>query len=129
MEYLSTEKVIEFNLLALLAIKAKKADQSKLLSKLKIDNVLKECVVCEGDVFDKAEILLEGLVKAHAFESGNRRTAFIVMKYFLFINNKKTKITDDPINSRVMLGIRESYYSKEEIKEWIKNGKIREFKR
>jgi len=51
------------------------------------------------------------------------------MKYFLLINNAKTKISDDPSNSRIMLGIREGYYSNEEIKEWIKNGKVREFKR
>jgi death-on-curing family protein len=129
MEYLDSEKVIEFNFLALTAIKAKKADQPKVLSKAKIEKVLGNCERKEGDVFDKAVVLLEGLVKAHAFDSGNRRTAFISMKYFLILNKKKTKIKDDPKNSRTMLGIRESHYSHEEIKEWIKNGKIKEFKR
>jgi death-on-curing family protein len=129
MEYLDSEKVIEFNFLALTAIKAKKADQPKVLSKAKIEKVLGDCERKEGDVFDKAGVLLGGLIKAHAFDSGNRRTAFISMKYFLILNKKQTKIADDPKNSRTMLGIRESYYSHEEIKEWIKNGKIKEFKR
>jgi death-on-curing family protein len=129
MNYLEAEKIIEFNILALTAIRAKKADQPKVLSKTKIEIVLNNCETNKGDVFDKAVILLEGIVKAHAFASGNRRTAFISMKYFLLINNAKTRISDDPMNSRTMLGIRESYYSNEEIKEWIKNGKIREFKR
>jgi death-on-curing protein len=128
-EYLDSEKVIEFNFLALTAIRAKKADQPKVLSKAKIEAVLNKCIGIEGDVFDKATVLLEGLVKAHAFDSGNRRTAFITMKYFLVINNKNTKIGDNPANSRIMLGIRESYYSHEEIKGWIKNGEIKEFKR
>ncbi len=129
MNYLSVGKIIELNFLALLAIKAKKADQPKVLSETKIRQVLNECSNSAGDVFDKATILLKGLVKAHAFASGNRRTAFIAMKYFLIMNNSKTKISDDPKNSRIMLGIRESYYSDEEIKEWIKHGKIKQFKR
>ena len=36
-------------------------------------------------------------------------------------------IPDEPQCARVLLGVRENYYADEEIKEWIKNGKIREF--
>ncbi len=32
-------------------------------------------------------------------------------------------------NSKIMIGIRENYYSNNEIKNWIKNGKIRKFER
>lgn len=39
------------------------------------------------------------------------------------------KIKDDPQQASVMRGIREGYYTEEEIKEWIKNGEIRAFKR
>lgn len=129
MEYPSVEKLVELNLLALVVIRAKKADQPKVLSKAKLVAVLSECEKKEGDVFEKASCLLSGLVKAHAFASGNRRTAFLAMKYFLVINNAYPKVSDDPSNSKVMLGIREGYYSSDEIKEWIKYGKIREFKR
>ena len=63
------------------------------------------------------------------FESGNRRTAFITTKEFILNNKAKLGIKDDPANAVVMRGIREGYYTADEIKEWIKNGKIREFKR
>jgi prophage maintenance system killer protein len=69
------------------------------------------------------------IIKYHAFASGNRRTAFIVTKYFLSKNKGKIKIKDDPTNAKVMQGIRENYYTIEEIKEWIKNGQIKPFER
>ena len=128
-EYPSVEKIIEFNLLSLSIIKVKKADSSRVLSRAKISAVLSGCKESQGDVFDKAVVLLKGLVQAHAFASGNRRTAFLVMKYFLVMNNQRLAIEDKPENAKVLLGIRENFYSDEEIKEWIKNGKIREFKR
>ena len=113
----SPEKIIEFNLLALELIKVKKADQPKVLSKAKIMQVLEECAQTEGDVYEKAAVLLKGLVQKHPFASGNRRTAFIATKYFLEANNAKMAVDDDPTNAKVMLGIRESYYNDEEIKE------------
>ena len=127
--YPSVDKIIEFNLLALSVIKAKKSDSTKLLSKTKLGAVLEECEELNGDIFDKAVVLLKGITQKHAFESGNRRTAFIATKYFLVMNNQRIGIQDDPENAKALLGIRENYYSDEEIKEWIKNGKIREFKR
>ncbi|MFH1391847.1 MAG: Fic family protein [Candidatus Diapherotrites archaeon] len=125
----SVEKVIEFNILALNIISVKKADSAKVLSKTKISEVLKECKGDRGDIYDKAVVLLKGIIQKYPFASGNRRTAFVTMKYFLGINRYKTRIKDDPKNARPFQGIRESYYLDEEIKEWIKNGKIREFKR
>jgi prophage maintenance system killer protein len=80
-------------------------------------------------VYDRALVLLKGLIQKHPFSSGNRRTAFIVTKDFILSNNERFKIKDDPKHARVMQGIREQYYSDEEIKEWIQHGKIREFKR
>ena len=127
--YPSTEKIIEFNLLSLNIIKAKRADSPKLLSGEKLRRVLVSCKEFEGDIFGKAVVLLKGLVQAHAFASGNRKTAFLATKYFLALNGQKLGIGDEPRNAKVLLGIRENYYSDEEIKEWIKNGKIREFKR
>ncbi len=88
-EYPSVEKITEFNLLSLSVIKAKKSDSAKVLSKAKIEHVLRDCKIFEGGVFDKAVVLLKGLVQAHAFASGNRRTAFLAVKYFLVINNQK----------------------------------------
>ncbi len=128
-EYPSPEKIAEFNLLALSVIKAKKSDAPKLLSHAKLVAAIKACESFEGDLFDKAAVLLTKLVQAHAFASGNRRTAFITTKYFLVMNNKKMGIEDNPKNAKILVGMRENYYSHQQIKEWIQNGKIKEFKR
>jgi len=127
--YPSIEKIIEYNLLVLDLIKVKKADSPKVLSVTKIKEVLDECQKLKGDIYDKAVVLLKGLVQKHPFASGNRRTAFVVTKEFLLSNNEKFKIEDDPHYAKVLLGIRENYYSDQEIKEWIQNGKIKKFTR
>ena len=127
--YPSLEKIIEYNLLALELIKVKRADNPKVLSSEKIREVVRDCQKMDGDVYDKAIVLLQGLVKKHPFASGNRRTAFIAVKDFLLGNKAKFGVKDDPSNAKVMQGIRENYYSDAELKEWIKNGKIREFRR
>lgn len=127
--YQMRAQIIEYNVIALEILKIKKADKSKVLSLKKIDEALEECKQVEGDIYDKAVVLLTGLIKKHPFASGNRRTAFIAIKDFLLMNKAKFGIKDDPNNAKIMLGIRENFYSKKELKEWIHHGKIREFKR
>ena len=127
--YPSVEQITEYNLLILEILKVKKSDTAKVLSYQKLNEVIKECTEKEGDIYDKAVILLSGLVRKHPFASGNRRTAFIVTKDFLWKNHIKLSIKDDPQNARIMLGIREGYYTIEEIKEWIRYGKIKPFNR
>jgi len=127
--YPSVERIIEYNLLVLNIIKAKKADNSEVLSYKKISDIVEECIKLEGDIYDKAVFLLKNLIQKHPFASGNRRTAFVVTKEFVLKNKGRFKIKDDPKQARIMLGIREDFYTDLEIKEWIKNGKIKEFKR
>ncbi|HIH17040.1 MAG TPA: type II toxin-antitoxin system death-on-curing family toxin [Candidatus Diapherotrites archaeon] len=127
--YPSIEKIIEFNVLSLSVVKAKRADAAKVLSRAKISVTIASCMEAEGGVFVKAAVLLKGLVQAHAFASGNRRTAFLVTKYFLVRNNQRLGVADNPENAKVLLGVRENHYSVAEIKEWIEHGKIKEFKR
>ena len=69
------------------------------------------------------------LVCAHAFASGNRRTAFVTAKAFVLNNGGSFNIPDDPAYADAMRGIREGRYIGEEIAEWIKNGKIRKIGR
>ena len=127
--YPSIEKIIEYNILALKLIKVKRADQPKILSNQRIVSILEDTKKAEGDIYDKAVVLLKGLIQKHPFASGNRRTAFIVTKEFLISNQKAFNIEDNPSQARAMQGIRENYYTNEEIKDWIKHGKIKEFKR
>lgn len=116
--YLDEEIIIQLNIDALKLFETKKGDSHKLLSYSKLHNAVLICEEFEGDFYDKAVILLKGIVKAHAFASGNRRTAFLVVNYFGDINKQKIFIADNPSNSKVMIGIRENYYSHEELKKW-----------
>ncbi|MCK5477181.1 MAG: type II toxin-antitoxin system death-on-curing family toxin [Candidatus Aenigmarchaeota archaeon] len=127
--YPSTEKIEEYNLLILTIVQVKKADKAEVLSYQKIEDTVERCKKLKGDIYDKAVFLLKSLVQKHAFASGNRRTAFIVAKDFLIKNHCKFKIEDNSENSKVMLGIRENFYTDSEIKRWLEHGKIREFRR
>ena len=146
--YPSAEEIIDYNVLALTLIKAKKSDAAKVLSRQKINDALEACEKAEGGIREKAAVLLKSLVCAHAFASGNRRTAFLAAKDFvstkfanklcapwnyrnskLIKNGGEFRIPDDPSSAFVLRGIREGFYSLDEIKEWIEHGKIREFGR
>lgn len=128
-EYPSAEKIIELNILALTLIKVKKADSPKVISTTKLRELIDECKQADGDVYDKAVVLLKGLIQKHAFASGNRRTALLATSYFLILNNAKSYIEDNPNNAKIMTGIRERYYADEEIKKWIQQGQIKAFER
>ena len=127
--YPSEDRIIKNNFLVLQIIDVKKADQPKVLSHSKIIDIIKECKNKKGDIYSKAVVLLKGIIKKHPFSSGNRRTAFITTKEFILNNKYIFNIKDDPSYARVMLGIREDFYSDDELKEWIKNGKIKKFER
>ncbi|MBI2103281.1 Fic family protein [Candidatus Woesearchaeota archaeon] len=127
--YPTAEKIIEYNLLVITLIPAKKSDQVKVLSRQKLENIIRECRELNGDLYDKAVFLLSNLIRQHPFASGNRRTALVTTKEFLLQNHEKFKIEDNPNHARVLLGIRERFYRDEEVKGWIKYGRIREFSR
>lgn len=127
--YLNEENLIELNKDAIRLFEIKKADRYELLSNLKLMKIVAVCIKSEGNFYDKAIELIIAIIKKHAFASGNRRTALLAVLLFAKINNQNIYIKDKPYNSRVMLGIREDYYTKLELKEWLKNGKIKDFKR
>jgi len=127
--YPTAKQIIEFNQLILARIRVRKADKAHVLDRAKLSDILMAAKEFDGDIYDKAAVLLTRLIKGHPFASGNRRTAFVVTKDFLFHNNATFGIADDPEQARILLGIREGFYTHEEIKEWIKHGKIRPFKR
>jgi len=127
--YPSVDQIVEYNVLVLNVIKVKKADAPHVLSREKLAHAIAECRKTDGGLYKKAAVLMRALVKAHAFASGNRRTAFVAAKGFVLANNGRFAIKDEPSYAKAMLGIREGYYSDNEMAEWIKDGKIREFKR
>lgn len=127
--YPTPERIIEYNLIILNIIKAKKADKAEVLNRREIIEIVEGCKNFEGDIYDKAAFLLTKLIQRHPFASGNRRTAFVISKEFILNNHGIFRIKDDPKYAKVMLGIRENFYTQAEIKEWIQHGKIRDFRR
>jgi death-on-curing family protein len=127
--YPAPEKIIEYNVLVLNMMRFKKADKAEVLSYARIVKVVNQCRKAKGDIYDKAVCLIKGLIQEHCFASGNRRTAFLATKKFMNSNGGQFRIEVDPKYARIMQGIRENYYTDEEIREWIKNGKIKEFDR
>jgi death-on-curing family protein len=125
-EYLSALQLIEINNRVLKETRARKADSHRVASRTKLDAIIWEVRALEGDAFAKAASLLIGLTKRHAFDSGNRRTAYAAAKLFLEANGKTMDVEHDP---RVLTGIREGFYSTEEIVEWLKGNGIRDFRR
>ncbi len=124
--YLTREEVIAINKETLNNIKVKKADSFKVLSVLKINKVLESAETAPGDVYDKAVMLLKGLVQEHPFASGNRRTAILSTIRFPRMNSLEPKIKE---KAKILQGIRENYYSGAEIKKWLQGGEVRDFKR
>ena len=127
-KYPSVEDIIQTNKKVLQEIKVKKADRSALmLSGRKIlESIIEDMKPTSGDVFDKAIVLLKGIIQKHPFESGNRRTAFVATLSFLEVNGEKVNIIHD---TNILQGTREGYYTNIEIKQWLKGGKIRAFER
>ena len=124
--YPSVEDLIELNKRVLLKIRMKKADSHKVLSHARISHIMDSVKATHGDIYDKAVVLISELVYAHAFDSGNRRTAYAATRAFIQVNGERFRAKPDP---RVMQGIRERFYSFDEIKVWLKDGQIKEFSR
>ena len=124
--YPSSEELIRINRIVLEEIKIRKADRPQVLSTKGLQSVIEITQQTRGDIYDKAVTLLTELVRKHPFASGNRRTAYVALRFFLEANGQKMKVAHDP---KVLLGIREEFYGRNEIKAWLKGSAIREFKR
>lgn len=72
------------------------------------------------DVFSKAAVLLEGLIKNHGFIDGNKRTATIVTVAFLGRNGHR--LNKDRLKDLVnfVVEIAEGKHDTEEITVWLK---------
>lgn len=129
LEWIDHEDFIELNKDSIHQLPVRKADRHEVLSKPALMDISSEYRKVEGDVWDKAGYLLRELVKKHPFASANRRTAVESALLFLRKNNQKSSIRNHPELKSIMQGVREDYYSKSEIKDWLMRGEIREFKR
>lgn len=127
--YPTVEEIQYNNTIAIEMFRRSKHDQAKTISVAYIQKIIDTIKREPGDIYDKAATLLFELTRMHAFESGNKRTAFLTTKKFVITNGEGFNIPDTENNVKIMIGIRENYYTQKEIKEWIKYGKIKKFKR
>lgn len=75
-------------------------------------------------IYRKAAILLRGLRTANIFEDANKRTAYVVTKAFLEMNDKKMKIKN---SQEVYKFIKEILsYDIDEIEKWLRNDSLKE---
>jgi len=127
--YPTVDEIQYNNTIAIEMFRKSKQDQAKTISVSYIQKAIDKTKMNPGGIYDKAARLLIGLTRIHAFESGNKRTAFLSTKKFILKNEEKFNIPDTTNNVRVIIDIRENYYSQNEVKEWIMNGKIKKFER
>ena len=124
--YLTIDEIIEVNQKVLKEIRVKRADSHRVASHSKLEDVIRRVQDEKGDIYPKAAALLIQLTKVHAFDSGNRRTAYAAAKLFLEANGKELNIQVEP---KVLTGIREGFYETREVVEWLKGHGIRAFVR
>ena len=124
--YPSVAELIETNRKVLKEIRAKRADQHRVLSRPKLAQAIQKARDEKGDVYDKAAVLLIELVRGHAFASGVRRTAYAATIAFLRTNGEFPRVTHDP---KILTGIRERFYTMDEVKGWLRGNAIRPFAR
>jgi len=72
----------------------------------------------EGDLFDKAALLLHGIAFSHPFLNGNKRTAFIATLTFLRMNGWGLDIEQEEV-IRFMLEVASGRKTIREIKAWL----------
>lgn len=125
-EYLSVDQLVEINNRVLKEIRVKRADSHRIADRRKLESVVEKVRTLKGGAFEKGACLLVELTKQHAFDSGNRRTAYAATKLFLEANGGSMNAAADP---KVLTGIREGFYRSDEIVEWLKGYGIREFRR
>ena len=126
MIYPSDKEIIEINKEILESIRVKDADAHGVLKPVAIKNSLHAMLYDSGNLYDKAASLLISLVRNHPFQNGNRRTAYVISKAFLKANGENPKIVQD---EDVFRGIRAGFYSKNEIRDWLRGNEIRKFSR
>ena len=73
----------------------------------------------QPDVFELATAYAVGLAKNHLFVDGNKRTAYVAMELFLWLNGLELLATDaDCVIT--MLGVAASQISEPELADWLR---------
>ncbi len=113
--YPSIDEITEANKLVLEVV-VDKRDRHVVWNEEAISAAIAAAKQAEGDLYDKAAVLLIELVKAHPFKSGNRRTATAVVADFLKANGEQFMGQ----GTKVLAGIRLGDFKRSEVKAWLK---------
>ena len=102
-----------------------KAEKSRIypLGEPKLKSAIIESKDYEGDIYDKAAILLRGINQAHAFESANKRTAYFISNMFLGKNRNYLMAKKREKQKEFALKVRQGDVSDKEISSWLEKGK------
>ena len=118
-KYPSLEDVINANKKAIELLRATKAEKYELrASKHNIQKVLDDVKNLEGDVKEKAAMLLMKINRKHFFGSANKRTSFIVASDFLLANEGKIPLKRKE-DVEFLMEVRAGKRTVEDIKRWL----------
>lgn len=78
--YPTTNEIQYYNAIAIEMFRRSKHDQAKTINVSFIQKAIDKTKMNQGELYDKAARLLVELTRTHAFESGNKRTAFLTTK-------------------------------------------------
>ncbi|MBI2675898.1 MAG: Fic family protein [Candidatus Aenigmarchaeota archaeon] len=124
--YPSKESIIFVNEIINI-MSARKADKHELLaSDTFIDDIIYRVKNAQGDVYDKAAVLLHSIIRSHGFASGNKRTGFIVTTHFLLQNHGRIRFRNFNKVEKVIRRLRA--LETEDIAAWLRTGDIDESK-
>lgn len=96
--YPSVDEIEFYNTIAIELFRRSKRDQAITISVAFIEKAIAGAKKQKGNIYDKAARLLIELTGVHAFESGNKRTAFLTTKKFILMNDAKFNIWDTEDN-------------------------------
>lgn len=117
------DQVISYNKKILDLKQATKGDSHKVLSRSKLDSVLRNVRKADGNSLRKSALLMEGLAnpQTHAFASGNRRTAYFTGNKMLWKNQGFAMLKREGKRAEFMNKIRRGELSIEQIERELKN--------
>jgi len=90
-----------------------------IINSERITESLKEIKDDKYDIFQKASILMHGIITKQPFADGNRRTAYETTKAFLYINSITLVAKDDEVEI-IVDKIIADMMTKNQLKAWIK---------
>ena len=123
--YPTVNDIIRINEKAIV-FKTKKKEQHKVLSRRKIEEFVIKLKNYQGSIEDIAAFIILEVsdLKFHAFDSGNRRTAYMLANMFLWKNKTYMIAKRRPKTEEMFKEIRRRDFTVSDISNWLYRGKF-----